>query len=64
MKKVMYVALLIILGSAFNAYTGENKMDAPLTHSKDFDKMKELVGVWEGKSDRGKGRSSSRSPMN
>src|SRR5574341_1222635 len=30
-------------------------MGASVTHSKDFYRMKELVGVWEGKGDMGKG---------
>ena len=55
MKKVMYVALMILLGSAFNAYTGEHQMGTPVTHTKDFDKLKELAGVWEGKMETGKG---------
>jgi len=55
MKKVMYVALMILLGSAFNAYTGEHQMGTPVIHTKDFDKLKELAGVWEGKMDTGKG---------
>jgi hypothetical protein len=36
------------------ADSGEYKM-AGVTHSKDFEKMKELVGVWEGTTDMGKG---------
>ena len=55
MKKVMYVALMILLGSALNAYTGEHQMGTPVIHTKDFEKLKELAGVWEGKMDTGKG---------
>lgn len=36
------------------AYSGEYQKVA-VTHSRDFEKMKELVGVWEGKADMGKG---------
>jgi hypothetical protein len=55
MKKVMYAALMILLGSAFNAYPGEYQMGTPAIHTKDFEKLKELAGVWEGKMDMGKG---------
>ena len=58
MKKVMYIAMILFLGSAFssfNAYSEEHQMSTPVTHTKDFEKMKELVGVWEGKVDMGKG---------
>jgi hypothetical protein len=56
MKKTMYVMMIILLGSAFsfNAYSEEHKMGPPITHTKDFEKMKELVGAWEGKMDTGK----------
>jgi hypothetical protein len=46
------------LGLAFGplaAYAGEQQIAAPITHSKDFERMKELVGTWEGKIDMGKG---------
>jgi hypothetical protein len=58
MKKILLFTILIILVLALNplaAYSGEYKMSPPVTHSKDFDKIKELVGVWEGKADMGKG---------
>jgi hypothetical protein len=57
MKKFTYLMLFILLGSAvsFNAYSEENKMGPPITHTKEFEKMKGLVGVWEGKVDTGKG---------
>lgn len=58
MKKVMYVAMILLLGSvfsSFNAYSEEHHMGTPVTHTKDFEKMKELVGIWEGKVEMGKG---------
>jgi len=57
MKKIVYIMMIVLLGSAFsiNAYSEEHKMGPPITHSKDFEKMKELAGVWEGKVDMGKG---------
>jgi hypothetical protein len=58
MKKIVSYTLIILLALGWGSHApsaGENQMGAPLTHSKDFDKMKELVGVWEGKSDMGKG---------
>ncbi len=57
MKKIILFALMVLLGLAlvpFAAIPGEYQMGA-VTHSKDFDRMKELVGVWEGKADMGKG---------
>ena len=58
MKKVIYVAMILLLGSAFssfNAYSDEHRMSTPVTHTKDFEKMKQLVGVWEGNVDTDKG---------
>jgi hypothetical protein len=63
MKKVMFVVLILLLGSAFNAfnaYSEEHQMGAVVSHTKDFEKMKELVGVWEGKMDMGRGLDSLR----
>jgi hypothetical protein len=57
MKKIMsitMIALAIMLFGAVAVYAGE-QVGTPVTHSKDFERMKELVGVWEGKSDMGKG---------
>ncbi|HET6364443.1 MAG TPA: hypothetical protein VFG02_05290 [Nitrospirota bacterium] len=57
MKKVMSITMItvaVMLLGAFAVHAGE-KMGAPVTHSKDFVSMKELVGVWEGKADMGKG---------
>jgi len=56
MKKVISVAIIVILGlvpGLLAANSGEYKM--AVSHSKDFEKMKELVGVWEGTTDMGKG---------
>jgi len=58
MKKIVSSTIIILLALALvplAAYSGEPQMGAPVTHSKDFEKMKELVGVWEGKADTGKG---------
>lgn len=66
MKKIIIFTLIILLALALGSlasYSGEYQMGAPVTHSKDFEKMKELVGVWKGKRTWEKGRSSSRSLM-
>ncbi len=57
MKKVMSITMItvaVMLLGAFTVDAGE-KMGAPVAHSKDFDRMKELVGAWEGKAEMGKG---------
>jgi len=56
MKKTLLFIAVILSAFAFgsSAFAGE-KMGAPVAHSKDFDRMKGLVGVWEGKADMGKG---------
>ena len=56
MKKALLFIVVILSAFAFgsSAFAGE-KMGAPVAHSKDFDRMKGLVGVWEGKADMGKG---------
>ena len=56
MKKTLLFIVVILSTFAFgsSAFAGE-KMGAPVAHSKDFDRMKGLVGVWEGKADMGKG---------
>lgn len=57
MKKLMSITIVIFLGLALAplaAYSGEYEK-AAVTHSRDFDRMKELVGVWAGKADMGKG---------
>jgi hypothetical protein len=56
MKKTLLFAIVIMSAAAFGSVTfaGE-QMGAPVAHSKDFDRMKGLVGVWEGKADMGKG---------
>ena len=56
MRKTLLFIVVILSAFAFgsSAFAGE-KMGAPVAHSKDFDRMKGLVGVWEGKADMGKG---------
>jgi len=57
MKKLMAITIIILLGLVLApsaAYSGEYQK-AAVIHSGDFDKMKGLVGVWEGKGDMGKG---------
>jgi hypothetical protein len=56
MKKTLLLTIVILFAFAFSsmALAGE-QMGAPVAHSKDFDRMKGLVGVWEGKADMGKG---------
>jgi hypothetical protein len=59
MKKILVFALVILVGLTFvpfAAVSAEHQMiPAAITHSADFDRMKGLVGVWEGKADMGKG---------
>lgn len=58
MKNLLSFTIIILLGWAFapfSALPGEKQMVAAITHTRDFEKMKELVGVWEGKADMGKG---------
>ncbi len=58
MKKITAFIIIILLVLAFGSlasFAGEHQMAAPVAHSRDFEKMKELVGVWEGKADMGKG---------
>ncbi|HTF99161.1 MAG TPA: hypothetical protein VK654_01080, partial [Nitrospirota bacterium] len=56
MKKMLspIVIAVFVLAFSASALAGE-KMGAPVVHSKEFDRLKELVGVWEGKADMGKG---------
>src|SRR4030067_3693709 len=57
MKKLVLFAIIILLGLVIGplaTYSGEYQKGA-VTHSRDFEKMKELVGVWQGKADMGKG---------
>jgi hypothetical protein len=58
MKRIITFAILIISAMALGSLAssaGEYPMAAPPGHSRDFEKMKELVGVWEGNVDMGKG---------
>jgi hypothetical protein len=57
MKKFIAFSLIVLFGpllvpreAVFAEYPG-----TAVTHSKGFEKMKELVGVWEGTTDMGKG---------
>ena len=57
MKKIMSFTLIVFLGLVLvpaGANSGEYQK-AAVTHSRDFERMKDLVGVWEGKADMGKG---------
>ena len=56
MKRTVLCTLVVLSALAFRslAFAGEG-MGTPVAHSKDFDRMKELVGVWEGNADMGKG---------
>ncbi len=57
MKKLVSITIIVLLGlvlGPFTAYAGEY-MKPAVTHSADFDRMKELVGTWEGSADMGKG---------
>jgi hypothetical protein len=58
MKKILVVATVILAGlslCSFAVYSAEQQMPAPITHSSDFERMRGLVGTWEGRSDMGKG---------
>ena len=58
MKKVISLTIIVFLGLALgplSVLSGEHQMPAPVAHSSDFERMKGLVGVWEGKTDMGKG---------
>jgi hypothetical protein len=58
MKKIVSSIIVILFAFALiplSSFPGEYRMGAPVKHSRDFDKMKELVGFWEGKADMGKG---------
>jgi hypothetical protein len=56
MKRITHisvvVACLLLVGS-FVAYAGEGQ-GAPYSGSKEYERMKQLVGVWEGTSNMGK----------
>jgi len=51
---VLIAAVCLALGGGLVARAGEHPT-APYTGSKEFERMKQLVGVWEGTSDTGKG---------
>jgi hypothetical protein len=64
MKKVSAFTILILLAlviAPLSAVSEEKQPGPPpVTHTKDFERMKELVGVWEGKADMGKGMETSK----
>jgi hypothetical protein len=58
MKKIISFTIIVFVVLALAplaSSSGESQMGAPVTHSRDFEKIKGLVGVWEGKVDMGKG---------
>jgi hypothetical protein len=57
MKRIMTFTIVLLLALAYGPLTvfSGDQMGAPVTHSKDFERMKKLVGVWEGNADMGKG---------
>ncbi len=59
MKKILAFAIVIVAGLALGplaAFSAEHQMmPPPITHSSDFERMKGLVGAWEGKVDMGHG---------
>ena len=56
MKKITYIlivfACLLLVGS-FVVYAGEGR-GAPYSGSKEYERMRQLIGVWEGTSNMGK----------
>jgi len=57
-KLLSITTIIILLGLAFgplSTRSGEKQMGTTITHTRDFEKMKELVGVWEGTADTDKG---------
>ncbi len=57
MKKIVALTIMILLAlviGSLGASAGE-QMGATIAHSRDFDRMKALVGAWEGNADMGKG---------
>jgi len=57
MRRLTLFAIMVLLGLVLSplAANCEEKQMGAVTHSKDFEKMKELVGAWEGTTDMGKG---------
>jgi len=56
MKRIAYILLVfacLLLVGSFVAYAGEGR-GAPYSGSKEYERMKQLVGVWEGTSNMGK----------
>jgi hypothetical protein len=58
MKKVSSLTVIVLLGlvlGPLSAISAEHQVPAPVIHSSDFERMKGLLGVWEGRTDMGKG---------
>ena len=59
MKKLLLFTIAVVSGivlGPFAAISADNQMmPAPIVHSADFERMKGLVGAWEGKVDMGHG---------
>ncbi len=56
MKRIPLMILFLLSFALLPLAAGAGEYQkAAVTHSGDFEKMKELVGVWEGKADMGKG---------
>jgi hypothetical protein len=56
MKRIAYILLVfacLLLVGSFVAYAGEGR-GAPYSGSKEYERMKQLVGAWEGTSNMGK----------
>ena len=56
MKRIAYILLVLaylLLVGSFVAYAGEGR-GSPYSGSKEYERMKQLVGVWEGTSNMGK----------
>jgi hypothetical protein len=61
MKRILAFVFIILAGSTLvplGAVSSENMMPAPIAHSSDFERVKGLIGSWEGKVDMGKGMES------
>jgi hypothetical protein len=51
---LLCTVLALFLAGLVGAYAGEHHQSAPYTGSAEFERMKQLVGVWTGTSDMGK----------
>ena len=55
MSAFTIVILTVLMFGPLTAISAEHQIPASVTHSGDFERMKGLVGTWEGKVDMGKG---------